>query len=476
MRERTPGIRANDDGRVRRLIVSATASLALLLAACGVDAGEPVETPPPTIAPEDTATPAGPTATPTPDLQLLLRDGGITMIQDAYSRLLDEYITPLDHAPLLAAAWASLQQEASVQGAAAPPRPDFSGDRVAAFEAFRAAYVPLANGIADATKLRHATIRGMAASLQDCHTFFLSPVASDTLVDQRSGKGAVGIGVELAGVPPLITEVVTGGPAAGAGVLVGDRISSVDGRDTTQSGPASAFDLINGTEGTTVRLVLERPGTGAVDVTIERARVTPPNVEWRMIGERIAYIRVRNFVDTGVAPALREILPAIEEQDADAWIIDMRGNPGGRLDPDAMALFTPDGAVVARDRGRDGTTKDSFATGTQVPNLPPIAVLINNRTGSVAEVWAAALDEYDAAYLIGATTNGCVGYTDIRELGDGSSLAVTTHVNISPVSGEVLNGVGVEPDMFVARTEDDIANGRDPQLDAAVAHLEGVLP
>jgi carboxyl-terminal processing protease len=98
-------------------------------------------------------------------------------------------------------------------------------------------------------------------------------------------------------------------------------------------------------------------------------------------------------------------------------------------------------------------------------------VLTNNRTGSVAEVFAAALQEHGKAFLIGATTNGCAGYTDIRDLGDGSSLAVTTHVNLGPVTGAQLNGVGVVPDLTVARTADDIANARDPQLDAAVAHL-----
>jgi C-terminal processing protease CtpA/Prc len=78
------------------------------------------------------------------------------------------------------------------------------------------------------------------------------------------------------------------------------------------------------------------------------------------------------------------------------------------------------------------------------------------------------------AYVVGATTNGCVGYTDVSPLGDGSSLAVTTNVNQGPVSGKPLNGAGVVPDRAVARTQADIAAGRDTQLDAAVAYLEGV--
>ena len=128
---------------------------------------------------------------------------------------------------------------------------------------------------------------------------------------------------------------------------------------------------------------------------------------------------------------------------------------------------------MVRDRNREGAVHEDIATGAVLPSLRPTVVLTNNRTGSVAEVFAAALQEYDVATVMGGTSNGCVGYTDVREFGDGSSMAVTTHVNLGPVSGTVLNGVGVVPDQQVARTSDDIAAARDPQLDAAVAYLSG---
>jgi carboxyl-terminal processing protease len=310
----------------------------------------------------------------------------------------------------------------------------------------------------------------MSQGLQDCHTFFLNPVASHTITDARSGKGTVGIGIELAGVPPLVTEVITGGPAARAGVLVGDRVAAVDGTDTSNLGPSSTFDLINGDEGSDVDVRLRHATGDVVNVTIRRERVTPPNVDARVIDGRVGYVRVRNFVDDGVRGPLRDALSAFEAQGLGGWIIDLRGNPGGRLDTEAISLFVKDGVVV-RDHGRDGAPEEVRANGEMLPALRPTVLLTNNRTGSVAEVFAAALQEYGVAYIIGGNTNGCVGYTDIRELGDGSSLAVTTHVNLGPVTGNELNGIGVVPDEQVARTADDIANGRDPQLDAAIAHL-----
>ena len=447
--------------------------LAFALSGCGVATSHRTPTPLPPTATAIAATPtaSGPVSTPTPDAAALLKDGGIAIIANAFGRLMDEYIEPVDSSRLLDAAWTALGQEADAEGLALPAKPAFSDDRTSDLALFRSAYVKVTASAADATKLRYAAIRGMAATLQDCHTYFLNPVAADTLIDTRAGAGAVGIGVELAGVPPLVTEVIDGGPAARAGVLVGDRITSVDGTNTSELGPAGTFDLINGHEGTAVRLRLRRPAADApVDVSAVRERVVPKNIESRIIDGHIGYARIRNFTDGGIATSLRETLAAIDAQGATSWIIDVRGNPGGRLDTPAISLFVKEGVVV-RDRGRDGKLEEETAAGDALPVLRPTVLLVNNRTGSVAEIFAAALQEYGLAYVIGATTNGCVGFTDVAPLGDGSSLAVTTHVHLGPISGRPLNGAGVVPDHQVARTQDDIANGRDPQLDAAVALL-----
>lgn len=459
----------------RRSLVSllVLAIAAFSFTACGHAATPPPPTETtatPTTVPE-TATATPPLGTATPDPVVLLKHGGIAIIETAYNRLLDEYIEPIDSSRLLDGAWALL--EANAGNLSLPPAPMFNDDRVRDFAAFAAAYKQLVAASPDPTPLRYVAIRGMATTLQDCHTFFLNPVANDTLVDTRAGKGAVGIGVELAGTPPLVTEVIGVGPAAAAGVLVGDRIIAIDGADSTGLAPAGAYDLINGHEGTPVRLTLRRRGVDAlVEAIATRARVTPENVEARVLDGGIGYVRIRNFVDGGIAEPLHAALAAFDAQGVTSWIIDLRGDPGGRLDPDAISLFVKQGVIV-RDRGRDGLVEEEHASGATLPVVRPTVLLTNNRTGSVAEVFAAALQEYHQAYVVGGTTNGCVGYTDIQPLGDGSSLAVTTNTHLGPVTNNKLNGVGVIPDEPVARTQDDIAAARDPQLDAAIAHLEG---
>jgi C-terminal peptidase prc len=383
--------------------------LALALSACGTSAAPATQTSPPTSTSTSTstetvepatATPAAPAATPTPDPVVLAQDGGIAVIEAAYNRLLDEYIDPLEPNTLLIQAWSGVQTEGAAQGLTVPRQPAFTGDRARDFAAFRAAYVPLASSAGDPKQLRYAAIRAMAASLHDCHTFFLSPVAADTINETREGKGSVGIGVALIGTPPLVTEVIDGGPAARAGVLVGDRITSIDDKDASALGPSAAFELLNGDEGTSVRLRLRRPGADApLDLTIGRERVIPRNIETRVLGNGIGYVRIRNFLESGVHEPLRDALTAFDSQGVTKWIIDIRGNPGGQFDAEAISLFVKDG-VTTRDRGRNLQIEETRASGDVLPVLRPLVLLTNNRTGSVAEAFAAALQEYHVAYVI----------------------------------------------------------------------------
>lgn len=453
----------------RRLIFPLLFAFVLALSAgCGVAVDEPTPTAPP-----PTAT-AVVVPTPTPDTTLLDR-GGIAIIERAYDRLLDAYIDPLEPSRILDGAWTLLTVEAGEQGLEVPVKPVFVDDRASDFALFEQVYVEIAAASSDATQLRYASIRGMTQALQDCHTFFLSPVASDTLNDAREGIGVVGIGVELTGVPAMVTEVITAGPADRAGVMAGDRVVEINGEDARNFGVASAQERINGEEGTDVTIVVERPRSEApLTLTMKRERVNPPNVEARVIDGAIGYIRIRNFVDGGVSADLRRKIDEFEAPGVSAWILDIRGNPGGRLDTPSISLFVPPGVAV-RSRDRNGVVSDEQTTGEPLAVVRPMALLTNNRTGSVAEVFAAALQEYGVAYVVGANTNGCVGYTDVQDLGDGSSLAVTSHVNLGPVTGTVLAGIGVAPDEWVVRTEEDIASLRDPQLDAAVAHLQASL-
>lgn len=459
---------------MRRWLLVSLAGSALLAGACASAAAPPEPTSTPTLTPVPTATPATPAGTPTPD-PALLRDGGVAVIEKAFGLIADGYIRPVDPAALLRAAWEGAAEAAANAAASVPASPDLPADRDGAWAAFRQAYVALIDGNPglDAAQVRYAAIDRMAASLRDCHTYFLKPVLAQVQDETRHGTRGVGVGVEvLAATPNVITEVYRGSPAEQAGVRAGDRVLSVDGVDLSTATRDVVVGALRGPEGSEVTLVVRRPATGeTLTFRLRRTLVVPANVERELLPGGVGYVRVRAFVAGGVHDDVREALEALDRQGARAWILDLRDNYGGELDVGLPSLFIPSGPVVRVNYREGGETWN--ADGSVLPFRKPMALLVNGLTGSVSEAIAAALDEYDVAYLIGEPTFGCAGFTVETPLGDGTTLAVTSGVNVGPVSGKSLEG-GVQPDEYVARTFDDLAAGRDPQLDRALAYLRSV--
>lgn len=448
------------------------AAFGLVGAACASAAAPPTPTAEPTIAP--TATPSPVPGTPTPD-PALLAHGGVGIIEKAFRLIVDGYIRPVDPGALLGAAWSGASDAAGAAGATVPPGPTLPADPDGAWAAFRDAYVALmdANPNLDAAAVRYAAIDRMAASLQDCHTYFLKPVLAQVQDETRHGTRGVGVGVEvLAATPNVITEVYRGSPADRAGVRAGDRVLAVDGVDLSTATRDVVVGALRGPEGSEVTLVVRRPGTGeTLTFRLRRALVVPANVEHELLPGGIGYVRVRAFVAGGVHDDVRQALLALDRQGARAWILDLRDNYGGELDVGLPSLFISSGPVVRVSYREGGETWN--ADGSVLPFRKPMVLLVNGLTGSVSEAIAAALDEYDVAYLIGEPTFGCAGFTVETPLGDGTTLAVTSGVNVGPVSGASLEG-GVQPDEYVARTFDDLAAGRDPQLDRALAYLRSI--
>ncbi|HXF51130.1 MAG TPA: S41 family peptidase [Dehalococcoidia bacterium] len=460
---------------MRRWLPVALLAFAAVAGACATSAVPP-PTPTPTIAPTiaPTPTPSPPPGTPTPD-PALLEHGGVALIEKAFRLIVDGYVRPVDPAPLLEAAWSGATETAAAAGASIPAAPALPADAEGAWQAFRNAYVALVDGNPglDTAEVRFAAIDRMASSLQDCHTYFLRPVLAQVQEETRHGSRGVGVGVEvLAAMPNVITEVYQNSPAERAGVRPGDRVLSVDGVDLSTATRDAVVGALRGPEGSEVTLVVRRPATAeTLTFRLRRALVVPANVERRLLEGGVGYVRIRAFVAGGVHEDVRAALEALDRAGAKAWILDLRDNYGGELDVGLPSLFIPSGPVVRVTYREGGETWN--ADGSVLPFRKPMVLLVNGLTGSVSEAMAAALDEYDAAYLIGEPTFGCAGFTVETPLGDGTTLAVTSGVIVGPVSGNSLAG-GVRPDEYVARTFDDLAAGRDPQLDRAIAYLRSI--
>jgi carboxyl-terminal processing protease len=233
--------------------------------------------------------------------------------------------------------------------------------------------------------------------------------------------------------------------------------------------------LIRGQVGTQVKVRVQRLNTPQPqEYTLRRAQVQVEQVIARQVGNSpIAYLRVRSFQDDSVAQQALGILQRGKQIGVRAWVLDLRGNPGGAL----QAVVTLASGFVDQNHATIGYEVDRARHQTPLTAQPlglldgvPVVVLVDHDTASGAEILSAALQEAQVATLVGAKTAGSVGVANQLSMPDGSVLQVTEQRFVSP-SGTQLDGVGITPDQQVEMTEEDLQNDRDPQLQRAVQIL-----
>lgn len=409
-------------------------------------------------------------------------EASVQPIRQAYDLLLDRFIQPLAPDQLLAAGWRGAMEELKRQGLATlqRPTPPFSGDRAADWELFEAQYRELARAAEQTvppSRLGQAVIRALAAFVDEGHTNFLDPEQyREYLAWTRGDVRYSGIGARLHGSQPTIVEVFDGSPAQQAGLRPGDRIVAVNGVPLADQRSDEVVRQIRGPEGTSVRVTVQRAGSSEpLTFEIVRATIQLPIVTSRMVADDVGYIALRSFPEPSVVAQVDQAHGALREQGARALVLDLRGNSGGRLDVgvELLSRLVADGALY-EEYDRSGQRRTSAPNGRLWEPQLPLVVLVDGGTASMGEIFAAAVQEHQVAWLIGTRTAGNVAAAQVFPLADGSALQVTV-LEIRSGSGRTLNRVGVEPDETVELTPEDAAAGADPPLEAALGHLRATL-
>jgi carboxyl-terminal processing protease len=315
----------------------------------------------------------------------------------------------------------------------------------------------------------------MLDSLADGHSSFSDPETNR----RRQERSYAGIGVRLrrgtAPAPAVIVEVFRDTPASASGLKPGDRLVEVDGQPLAGLTLDQVVNRVRGPKGSEVRLTVDRPNVGQLSFTLTRAEVSVRPVEAALVGP-IGYIRIRTFSDDRpIAEFVAEALRNGNARGAQGWILDLRGNGGGLLRhiQQTAGLWLgnkPIGIEIDRQRRRTTLT----AEGRPLSVNQPLVVLVDRESSSGAEILAAALREHGVAHLVGTTTAGSVGVAQSLDLPDGSSVQLTVRRFLSS-TGAPIDRVGVAPDEFVELTEQDLANGDDPQLERAAQYLQQKL-
>ncbi|MBI2625962.1 S41 family peptidase, partial [Candidatus Parcubacteria bacterium] len=328
----------------------------------------------------------------------------------------------------------------------------------------------------DRQKLLYGAVRGLVKSLGDPYTVFFDPPEAKQFSDEVKGSFE-GIGAEI-GIRDGVLKVIApleGSPAQRAGLLPGDTVQKIDGVTTMDISLDEAVRKIRGPKDTTVTLTIGREGNEEPrEVAVVREQIVVPNLAWRTVDPGIAYVQLFHFTEQTDAD-FRKIANELLKADTQRIVLDLRSNPGGLLEvaQSIAGWFLERGALVVTEDFGNGKQNYYRAQGPGKLRALPVVVLVNEGSASASEILAGALRDNRGAKLIGAKTFGKGSVQQLEQLRDGSSIKITVAKWLTP-QGQNLNNSGLEPDIGVERTREDIEANRDPQLDTAVEVVRGL--
>lgn len=333
-------------------------------------------------------------------------------------------------------------------------------------------------GEADGEAMEDAAAAAMVKATGDRWSYYI-PASQYEAHKEQSENAYVGIGITIQqaedGSGFLIVMVNQNGPAQEAGIQVNDLLIAVEDQDVREMTADQVRELIRGEAGTKVSLTVMRQGEHQT-LAVERRRIESAVATGQMLADGIGLVKISNFDERCASESIAAV-QKLQQEGAKKIIFDVRNNPGGYAEELVKLLdyLLPEGDLF-RSVSYDGTEKVDTSDADCLDM--PMAVLINGSSYSAAEFFAAALQEYQAATIVGEPTVGKGVYQTTISLGDGSAVALSTGKYFTP-KGNSLTDVGVIPDVRVDVDEETaekiyygtLGSADDLQIQAAIQVL-----
>ncbi len=264
------------------------------------------------------------------------------------------------------------------------------------------------DGEVSTRELVNSAIKGMIEKL-DPHTAFYTAKEFKSFFEQTSGHfGGLGIVISTMGEYVTVVEPIDDSPAAKAGMMSGDKIVKVDGKDVVGLDINELIKLLKGKPGTKVKVTVLR-FNHTKEFDLERAVINVSSVPYKiLLADGIGYIKLRQFngnTTTDFIGALNEL----KEQGATKYILDLRSNPGGLLQEALTILdeFIDKEMLLLTTKGKNaGFTKNYYSNYPASISDVPIIVLVNGGSASASEIFAGVLQDYDKALIVGTQSYG----------------------------------------------------------------------
>ncbi len=315
--------------------------------------------------------------------------------------------------------------------------------------------------------LSDGILKGYISGLDDQYSRYLT--ADEYLSEQSDDSGElVGLGLTLAQDESgyiRISEILTDSPAAETGLVQGDLIIRIDGLDVIDTGFEESVEAMRGTEGSSITLTIRRDGIDT-DYTFTRRAINVVSVTGEMLGGYIGYIKITGF-KKNTPEQFIETLERLTTNGAKYLLFDVRDNPGELVSAleECLDPLLPEG-VVATAEYKDGHSETIAYSDASELDLP-MAVLVNEKTASAAELFAGALKDFGKASIVGMQTFGKGVMQATTPFEGGGAIVLTVAEYKTPFS-PCYNGVGITPDYRVENEEADI----DAQYSKAIEVLK----
>jgi carboxyl-terminal processing protease len=326
-------------------------------------------------------------------------------------------------------------------------------------------------------------IEEMLATLDDPFTRLLRPEQYHSLQVNTSGELS-GVGLQINVNPETkLIEVISplaGSPAEAAGIEPRDSILEIDGVDAKTITLDEAAAMMRGVSGSKVSLRIQSGQDRAAkprNVEIVRDRISLNPVYTALdtnTDKKVGYVRLNQF-SANAAKEIAHGVNKLEKQGAEAYILDLRNNPGGLLQAGIeIARMWINGGTIVYTVNRQGAL-GSFESNSEILTADPLVVLVNQGTASASEILAGALQDNERALLVGEKTFGKGLIQSLFELPDGAGLAVTVAKYETPNHTDI-NKLGIMPDDVITQqpiTYTQIATSADQQYQEALRLVTG---
>ena len=324
------------------------------------------------------------------------------------------------------------------------------------------------NGEIDKEALLEGAKSGMVDALGDVYTTYMNAKEKEEYTSSvLHGNVGAGIGVEfgLRDNYVRVLRILPDNPALRAGIKVGDIFYKINGEEVYDWSTTEIGNVIRGEAGTEVTVTMVRDGE-PLDFTMKREEINNVSAYLKYDGDTAIVTALRFDNDTGAK--IHEMAKEFSSKGVKKVILDLRGNGGGYVSAaqDLLSLWLDNQTILIQKSAHFGEEKTSTVSNKAILKDMKTIVLVNESTASASEIVAAALKDYGKATIVGNTTYGKGVVQKMYDLSDGGMVKVTVAEWLTPNNNSI-NKVGVEPDVRVDMSSEDINKMRDPQMDKA---------